>query len=155
MNRRIYIGIPLLIVVIALAIFANNATKIEPGLNEDYINSEILFDEIYSIDEILLTSETEHYVSCLCSLDNNTLLLLILDNNKDYSLEQKLTISTNLLKKDSQKRQVFKPFSSGEELYYNLYTNPNSDTVKINGKELRVQKAKAGKINVGFWCYEP
>ena len=151
--------IPLVILFIGvIGMIFNFKTNNHPiELNEKYINSEVLSMSMDSIDKILLTDSKSDFTSCICSVDEENLMFLLLENDNGYDMNFKNTFSVNGLSENPNKVLTDKVLNSDTEIAYNIFLNPKKDTIIINGVECEIKKINystiKGDFTIGFWWY--
>ena len=151
---------PILFLVIVLGILGNVIFNAPPDeLSEDYINNEVLWMSTDSIDKILLTDSKSNFTSCICSVDEENLMFLLLENDNGYDMNFKNTFSVNGLSENPNKVLYNKVLlNSKSEIAYNIFLNPKKDTITVNGVECEVKKINysttEGDFTIGFWWYE-
>lgn len=147
----------LVIVFLVLTILIYVKTNNEPIiLNENYINSDILLDTDY-VDKILFMDENEKYVICLCSVYEEELMLLILENNEYYDLHYRYSFSIDSLTEDPYKIMTDAIWGEDSQVWFNVFLNPKDDTVKIDESEQDVNiinfSTSNHEIKLGLWWF--
>ncbi|MBP3692634.1 MAG: hypothetical protein J6I80_05265 [Clostridia bacterium] len=145
--------LPLIIIIIILGIIGNTFLNPSPELNEEYINSEVLTGMDY-IEEILLIDKQENYIACVCSISDQEIMLLFFKNNKSIDLHYKHSVAIELLSEDPLKEMNDGVLLSKENIKYNIFLNPSSDVIEINGVGLKVHRVCQKDARIGFWWDE-
>ena len=150
--KKLYPFAALILLILGI-VFLTLPTNTE--LNEDYINSDILMLEEESVEKILLKKDIDDSFLTLCSTDDNKLMLLFLDS--EYELLFKLSFSPQKLSEDSNKVCEEKIPMSNKTLYYNVFLNPQQETIFINDNILDIHISKFqfndDEYQIGFWYY--
>ena len=153
--------IPLVILFIGvIGMIFNFKTNNHPiELNEKYINSEVLSMSMDSIDKILLTDSKSDFTSCICSVDEENLMFLLLENDNDYDMNFKNKFSIEGLSENPNKVLYDKILlNSKSKIAYNIFLNPKKDTITVDGIECEIKRINysttKGDFTIGFWWYE-
>ena len=147
--------LPMLAVIGALAfvVLANILFNKPPTtLNEEYINSWILMDD-EPIDKILFTSQGNNYTTCICSVSDDELMLLVLQNNETFDMHFRQTIALDTLT-DDPANTMTDALLSEENIMYNIFLNPQTDSVKIGDREQTIYTLQHNEYTIGFWWFE-
>ncbi len=121
-------------------------------LNEEYINSWILMGD-QSIDKILFTSKGEDYTTCICSVSEDEIMLLVLENNKTFDMHFRHSFTLNTLTDDPAQIMTDKMFSD-KDIMYNIFLNPNVNSVTINDMVQTIHTFQYNEHTIGFWWSE-
>ena len=153
--------IPLVILFIGvIGMIFNFKTNNHPiELNEKYINSEVLSMSMDSIDKILLTDSKSDFTSCICSVDEENLMFLLLENDNDYDMNFKNKFSIEGLSENPNKVLYDEILlNSKSKIAYNIFLNPKKDTITVDGIECEIKRINysttKGDFTIGFWWYE-
>lgn len=138
-----------LAVVILVNVFFNKPPE---TLNEEYINSWILMGD-ESVDEILFMSNEQNYTACICSVSDNELMFLVLENNKTFDMHFRHSFTLNTLTHDATQTMTDEMLSD-EDIMYNIFLNPDVKTVTINDIEYTVNTFRYNEHTIGFWWSE-
>lgn len=124
-----------------------------PTLNEQYINSEVLIGT-ESIDEILSISKNENYIVCLCSVDEDEMMFLVLKNNDELNLHFRHSFSINSLTNNPKQIMTDDMYLSNEDIVYNVFLDPNSKEIVIDDIEHTVNSVEYNGKRIGFWWFD-
>lgn len=143
------IVISFLVVVILVNFFFN---KPPSTLNEEYINSWVLMGN-ESIDKILFTNKGQDYTACICSVSADEIMFLVLENNETFDMHFRHSFTLNTLTDDPAQTMNDEMFSD-EEIRYNIFLNPNVNTVTVDNVTLPVNIFQYHEYSLGFWWTE-
>ena len=139
--------------VLAFVILANVLFNKPPTtLSEEYINSWILMGE-EPVDKILFTSKGQDYTACICSVSDDEIMFLVLENNKTFDLHFRHSFTLNTLTEDPTKTMTDEMFSD-EDIMYNIFLNPDGSSVSINDTIQSVNTFQYNGHTIGFWWDE-
>lgn len=145
-NALVFVALALICII-----FANVFFHKAPELNVDYINDEVLMGT-EAIDDILIKKESENFVVCVCSVSQNELMFLVLENDETYSFLFRNSFSLNTLAENATEFKTEKLLLGS--ISYNLYLNPTEDTVFIEDMTLPVETIEYNQQKIGFWWSE-
>lgn len=164
-NKSFLIAIISVVGVFVIVLLAYLYIRINFSWNEKYISNflseGVVIDTIYSINEFK-NGDGVIILGRGSSEPENEYIYFTYFEGHFPSHQLKLTESRSLLNlKNSNFRAVnnvgwiHTPSYKDQDIYYNLYLNPTTDTLKVNGEEVQVEKIpielEGKSYTLGFW----
>lgn len=146
-------AVVIVLLALGFVILANIIFNEPPALTEEYINGEVLTG-VESIDKILFTSKGENHIACLCSVSDDEMMFLVLKNNDTFSMSFRYNFTLNTLSEDSTHTMRDEMPLSDADIIYNIFLNPDTDTVTVNDTVQTVNTIEYNEHNIGFWWSE-
>lgn len=143
----VFIAITLIIVIVA-----NVALHEPPTLTESYINDNVLVD--HYIEKILYSEITNDHIFCICSVDEDEMMVLILKNNDTYSMHHRFSFSLDSLNENSTEIKNDKTPFTNVTISYNVFLNPTEEQVTIDSNVCDIHFLTYKDYNIGFWWFE-
>lgn len=152
MKKNVSIITFVVITLVAL-IIVNVILHEPPSLTKEYINDNVLTE--HYIEDILYSEIGDNYIFCLCSVDDNELMALVLKDNKSYyGMQSRYSFTLNSLTENATEIIDDKtPFTDAHVLY-NVFLNPTEDKVVIDGAGYDVNTLTYNGYKLGFWWTE-
>lgn len=139
--------------VLVFVILANLLFNKPPTtLNEEYINSWVLMGD-ESIDKILFTSKGEDYIACICSVSDDEIMFLVLENNETFDMHFRHSFTLNTLTDEASQTMTDEMFSK-KNIIYNIFLNPDVNSVTIDDIVQTVNTFQYNGYTIGFWWSE-